>query len=500
MPKPWKELINLIWNKKIAPLMFGLWSKRSIGLFLSIILYTALPAQEDRDLLVSPDGRFLMRSDSTPFFYLGDTAWELFHRLDLREAEAYLEDRAAKGFTVIQAVILAEIDGLFIPNPQCERPLIGLDPSRPNEAYFAQVDAIVDKAEQLGLYMGLLPTWGDKVVKKWGVGPEIFTPAKAEDFGEFLGRRYEAKPVIWILGGDRPVETEEHAQIWTAMARGLRRGDGGRHLISYHPSGGQSSATWWHDADWLDFNMHQSGHGRRNLPNYELTRQTYQLDPPKPTMDAEPCYEDLPVAFWKYETDDMRGTLAPAQYNTLFREGWFGAYDVRKAAYWSVLAGACGHTYGNNNVWQMYEPGRKPNIYARSTWYEALDQPGAGQMLHLRRLFESRPFLQLRPQPDLLLDDTTRAGNKLMAAAAADGSYAMVYNPTGIPFFVSLDVLSGDIYQAWWFNPREGSHTEVGVVGDRGRRLFVAPTFGEGADWVLVLDEVGRSFPPPGAP
>ncbi len=455
-------------------------------------------AQSGPDLHISEDGHFLVKADSTPFFYLGDTAWELFHRLDLRDASAYLEDRAAKGFTVIQAVILAEIDGLFIPNPNCELPLINLDPARPNEAYFTHVDAIIDKAESLGLYMGLLPTWGDKVIKKWGVGPEIFTPENAEAFGEYLGRRYEDKPVIWILGGDRNIEKPAHRAIWDAMAKGLDRGDNGRHLISYHPSGGQSSANWLHDAEWLDFNMHQSGHARRNLPNYELTGETYRKEPAKPTLDAEPAYEAIPVAFWLYETEALRGTLSEAQYDTLFHEGWFDDYDVRKAAYWSVLAGACGHTYGNNAIWQMYEPSRKPNVHARKPWYDALDDPGSGQMLYVRKLFESRPFLRLQPRRDLLVNDTTTAGNKLLAAAARDGSYAMVYNPTGLPFYVSLDALAGDIYEGWWYNPRDGSHTEIGVVGDKGQRLFVAPSFGYGEDWVLVLDEVDRPFPPPG--
>ncbi|MCB0841572.1 MAG: DUF4038 domain-containing protein, partial [Bacteroidetes bacterium] len=127
-------------------------------------------------LKVSENGRFLSKEDGTPFFYLGDTAWELFHRLNREEATEYLRNRAEKGFTVIQAVVLAEIGGLYIPNPYGHLPLENLDPTRPIEAYFEHVDFIVDQAERLGLYIGMLPTWGDKVNKKWGAGPEIFNP------------------------------------------------------------------------------------------------------------------------------------------------------------------------------------------------------------------------------------------------------------------------------------------------------------------------------------
>ena len=45
------------------------------------------------------------------------------------------------------------------------------------------------------------------------------------------------------------------------MARGLRRGDAGEHLITFHPTGGSGSAEWFHEEDWLDFNMRQNGHG-----------------------------------------------------------------------------------------------------------------------------------------------------------------------------------------------------------------------------------------------
>lgn len=66
-----------------------------------------------------------------PFFYLGDTAWELVHRLTLADAKRYLADRAAKRFTVIQAVIqaviLAEIDGLHAPNMNGDTPLTDND-------------------------------------------------------------------------------------------------------------------------------------------------------------------------------------------------------------------------------------------------------------------------------------------------------------------------------------------------------------------------------------
>ena len=173
----------------------------------------------------------------------------------------------------------------------------------PANDYWDHVDFIVEKANALGLYVGFLPTWGDKWNKKWGVGPEIFTAENAAVYGEWLGRRYRDRGIIWILGGDRPVETEAHKAILRAMARGLRKGDGGAHLMTFHPPGGNGSSTPFHDEDWLDFNMRQNGHVAEFTGRYDQTRADYDRTPAKPVLDGEPIYEDHPVSF---DADEAR--------------------------------------------------------------------------------------------------------------------------------------------------------------------------------------------------
>jgi hypothetical protein len=195
----------------------------------------------------------------------------------------YLENRAAKGFTVIQAVVLAELDGLTVPNVYGELPLRDLDPTKPNEAYFAHVDWVIEKAESLGLTIGLLPTWGDKIYPNWGGGPVIFTPENARLYGEWLGARYKETPnLLWINGGDRNPVTPEQFATFRALGEGLRAGDGGAHLITYHPMGGSGSAALFHDDAWLDFNMRQSGHGARDIDNGAQITSDYAHSPVKP--------------------------------------------------------------------------------------------------------------------------------------------------------------------------------------------------------------------------
>src|SRR5690554_3245556 len=209
----------------------------------------AIP-QSVQNLKISKDNRFIVYQNGDSFFWLGDTAWELFHRTDKEEADLYLRNRAEKGFNLIQAVVLAELEGLNEANSLGEKPLINNDPSQPNEAYFKHVDYIVSQANDLGMFIGMLPTWGDKFNKKWGVGPEIFTRSNAYAYGKYLGNRYKNKAVVWILGGDRNPEDEEDIEIIRSMAEGIREEVGDRQLITMHPQGGSNSATWFHEDEW----------------------------------------------------------------------------------------------------------------------------------------------------------------------------------------------------------------------------------------------------------
>lgn len=434
-------------------------------------------------LTISQNRRYLQRPDGAPFFYLGDTAWELFHRLNREEADSYLTNRAQKGFTVIQAVVLAEFNGLAAPNAYGHIPLIDNDPMKPNEEYFAHVDYIVNRATELGMFIGMLPTWGDKVADNiWGDGPEVFTPENARSFGEFLGKRYRNNAIIWILGGDRPADTEFKLEGWRAMVAGIKAGDGGNHLMTYHPWGSRSSSEYVHNEPWLDFNMMQSGHVAKDLPNHEMIAKDYALTPIKPTIDGEPRYEDHPVSFDQ-------------------KNGWFDAYDVRQATYWGLLAGGCGITYGCHDIWQFLTPLRHPVSHARTPWQTAIDLPGSFQMQHARNLYESRPFTKLVPDQSPIVFGDGNGADHILSARAEDGSFMFLYMAAGNPVAVDMTKISGDMAVAHWYNPRTGEATLIGNLPTIGAQFFTPPTphYRGCGDWVLVLDDAAQHFPTPGA-
>lgn len=430
------------------------------------------------NLQISPNGRYLQYEDGTPFFWLGDTAWELFHRLTIEEIEKYLDNRKEKGFNVIQVTILAETDGLRNPNRYGEVPLVDMDPRKPNEKYFELIDSVIQMASDRNMFIGLLPTWGDKVLRLWGIGPEIFDIDNAYIYGKWLAERYrDKKNIIWILGGDRPPVHEENdvRPVWRSMAQGILDGSNEKALISYHINGGEASTSQFiHNEEWLHINQVQSGHGLgHDVPVWEWITRDRSMQPVKPTLDSEPCYEDHPVNPWpKWNPEN----------------GYFRDYDVRKQTYRSVFAGACGVTYGHHSIWQFWSPLYNKINHADRYWYEALDRPGAFQVGYLKSLIESRPCLDRIPDQRIIEQGQGEKGEYSCAFRDEAGTYLMVYMPVGKPITVNTSFIRSEQIKVSWFNPRTAEIIHVGSVKNRGNLGITPPSQGIGYDWVLVVD------------
>lgn len=441
-------------------------------------------------LKVSENRRFLVKEEGQPFFWLGDTAWEMIHKLGRKEAVDYLEDRAEKSFDVIMTVILGEINGVTVPNAEGHLPFIDLNPARPNEDFFEHVDFIINEAEKRKMYIGLLPTWGAHMEDKphpLFENLDLFDESRAELYGKFLGRRYKSRyNVIWILGGDRPPTGNEAK--WQAMARGIRAG-GAKQLMGYHPMGDESTVDFPAIQSFIDFNMIQSGHGRVGRDNYAMIKRAYDSSPVKPVFDGEPNYEGLWIGF-------------------NFINGAFTDFNVRNAAYWSVFAGGFGFNYGHNSVWQMHRPGRDtPVLWASESWRQALDAPGSSQLKFLKQLMHSRPYLQRIPDQSLTDQPQSERSNHIQVTRdgspnGKDATYIMAYFAyTGIPT-IKTHVIASDSLRAWWFNPRNGSSILIGEYRNTG--IFSVPWAGRirehqgGPDWVLVIDDASKNYAAPG--
>jgi len=459
------------------------------------------PAALKSGLRISENGRYFVE-DGKPFFWLGDTGWLLFNKLTREQADQYLEDRKQKGFNVVQAMVLHTVPSVNIygdsslVNGDISKPAVTegnsfADPKQYD--FWDHIDYIVDKAKEKGIYMALVPVWGTNVKNKKA------TPGQAKLYAEFLAKRYKDKSnIIWLNGGD--IRGSEVKEVWEMIGSTLRANDPD-HLITFHPRGRTGSSEWFHNAKWLDFNMVQSGHRRYDQDtlakeqwhygedNWKYIEKDYKLKPVKPTIDGEPSYEDIPQGLHD------------------FKQPKWSAADVRRYGYWSVFAGAFGYTYGDNSVMQMYNPANKDAAYgATRPWQEALNDPGAGQMVHLKNLMLSRTGVAHDVTStengsayfDRVPDQSVIAGaaggdgeqyNRLLATRGNDYIFVYTYNGRNIP--LKMGVLTGDQVKASWYSPRDGKITPIGNIDNKGTHEFDPPgDVKDGNDWVLTIDKI----------
>jgi len=433
---------------------------------------SALSARAQDDALrlqVDQSGRVLVDGNGDPFFWLGDTGWGLFTALTEEEAAEYLDDRADKGFNVVQAVIA--LGGGPVPNVYGEAPWIDGDPAQPNPAYFERVARIVEMAAERGIVMALLPAWGDFVTVH-----ETINAANAYEYGSWLGAWFAQEPnIVWVLGGDRL--PDGHEDVFRRLATGIADADTPGHLMTYHPrGGGHSSSEFFHEDDWLGLNMIQSGHNI-DYPDYRYVLRDYELTPVKPTLVGEPRYENI--------TDGLRA------------EGpRIDDHDVRKAAWQSVLSGACGHTYGCNGVFQFWHEGEDSRYAPGIEWRDALDLPGARHMGVLRQIMTSLEWYRLRPTPELVTGGG-EGGNFVAAARSVYGDFALVYFPEYMSVAADLQQIGGEGVRAAWLNPRSGVRIEIGEFGNEGLQRFMPPMGDEDPDYVLLLQSAAPDTTPP---
>ncbi len=414
---------------------------------------------------ISSDGRTFLDADGYPFFWLGDTAWSLFTNCNFEEARTYLVNRANKGFTVIQCVLTwfasgVELDSNRIaPNWQGEYPWIGGDPERPNPAYFENVDHILRFAEEENLTLAILPTWGSVVTDL-----KLLTPVNTRLYGQWLGQRYHNYPnLVWINGGDCLPHGFEN--VFDALAEGLRQGDRGVHLITFHPCHLHSSSQYFNTRSWYDFHMIQSWTDWHKV--YEIVMSDLLVTPVRPVVLGEGAYENGP--------EYPRGPITPLV--------------ARRQAWWAFMAGGY-YTYGHNAIWRA-SPG----------WAAAFDSPGAAQMEIFKQVVSALPWWQRLPDQSIL-EEGVGSGETLNGAVRSmDGRWLMVYLSSRCRVLVRLEKLSAPHAKATWINPATGEKKDAGeyatytMPGFRQVRTtlyqwFTTPDYWE--DAVLLLEGIEK--------
>lgn len=466
------------------------WIARWRALAMWTVLFAAAPVlaqppawQAHGRLGVSPNRRYIQHADGTPFFWLGDTAWALFWKLNREDVRAYLDNRKQKGFHVIQAVAYWFPHGEDGPGPQnapnayghrpfagdedepdTARPLTveGGSPDSPND-YWDHVDFVLREIRERGMYAAVLPCWGRAYVNEVMKGSRaVFNERSARAYGRFLGERYGREPhIVWVLGGDidptkvTPAErVSDLRPIYRAMAEEIGRAATGAHLrwnlpdpawdrvfMTYHPMGDpphSSSVFFYPGEPWLDANGIETWQHVHKV--YQAVSNDYALyHPSTPTLFLEGAYE----------TKSAQGPGAPQP-----------DLRTRRQAWQAMLAGAAGHTYGANPMWHFQRKARGET--PPDEWKRALDYPGAAQCARIMaNILHAQQWWMLVPDQSLIAGGAGHRELLKTAARSADGKRILVYFPDATP--ARLNLPPGARVSAAWYRLTDG-HKEVAAA------------------------------------
>ncbi|MCJ7778402.1 MAG: glycoside hydrolase family 140 protein [Sedimentisphaerales bacterium] len=417
---------------------------------LLIFTVSALAEQPIYPVKASDNGRYFVDQKGNPVFWLGITQWQIFREYTLDEARLILENAKSKGFAFVQAMLMGVGDGTQ-PNVYGQKPWIDNNPLTPNEAYFKNVDSVVQIARENNLTFSV--TLYHQRYRKY------ITLENARAWAKWLARRYKDVPnIVWSM---TPEAKQEFVPILRELAAGLYEGDGGLHIITFKPDPAPYSSSFIHEENWLAFDSMQTWN-RVDLI-YPMVSKDYNLKPVKPVLMAEGAYE------------------AGTEYGFEVTPLW-----IRRQAYYSYLTGGH-HTYGHNDSWRVLP-----------TWKKALDAPGAFQMGVLKKIFlDRKEWWYLVPDQSIFAGGGNTEGKVLnLAARHKDGKWVMVYLGGKTAFSINMNkITAGNKVSAFWVDPKTGDSLSIGSFPNTQVQSFSTPDGWE--DAILILEATNGLSPPP---
>ena len=380
-----------------------------------------------------------------------------------------MKSRAAQGFNILQINSLPQYDSV---KPTCpfSQPFAlngkgSWDFDKPQDEYFTYLDRMIACANEHGMIAAVVVLWFNYVpnARLWTVPrprPEMNTE-QAKRYAAYLVEVLKERNLVWIVCGDDLFYDPGVVEFCNTIGGTIRRLDQLNRLITIHPSwiGGR----FFQDQEWFDFIMVQSSHfdACQNLA-YELVREEWALDPPRPIVNAEICYEEHTGFDYQHR---------------------FNRSDVRQAFWWSVLAGALGGvTYGANGVWQWIT--EKEQSESGASIQSALKLPGAGDLSLAKKILEDLQWWEFEPAQHLLL---TRPARHIPVVINQNRDLLLAYVPSSMPPFEGRIHLKTDKLKrgltAYWIDPETGTRNKAGAVSPESV-LFIVQ---ERKDMLLLL-------------
>ncbi|MGQ0600156.1 MAG: apiosidase-like domain-containing protein [Anaerolineales bacterium] len=473
--------------------------------------------------------RYFTYADGTPFFWLGDTAWEINAiraglgggEYDNQRFYTWLDDRVNKGFTVIQTQFFQlnnRNEGGYPFPDNTQAPDGNGDFSTLSAEHFQYLDIRIRALFDRGLVIGAHPAWFSEYKSSL---------SDAKLISRYLMARYGAYNLIWSLSGEYQYKypgsnvwddatsggvwelcwdySGDHANSgceWNQLGQAVQSYNAYGHALTIHPSGRpdeadppewgaraheQSSAGEFHAQPWLTVNWTQTRHYDDHLFYvYQRTHDDYTRSPVKPTIHSEGFYENN-------------------------RAEGADAYEVRWQMWTALLNGAAGHTYGAGGLTNFYDPNAPSGqtgvaTYDATPWDEALNYPGSGYAKTVRDFFVAVPWWQLEPSREALrVNGSTPpppSGSTITPphAASIPNQLHILYLPRGnAGKAIQLTGLGSGPYVAQAFNPRSGVYSNLNggnpITLSGGSWTVPAGTYADNDDWVIKLTSTTAPTP-----
>lgn len=472
------------WRARFQPTQTGAWKYEATcsdaanqGLHQQRGEFTVTAAKGDHrfaqhgPVRVSDDGRYFQHDDGTPFFWMGDTAWNGPLLSSAADWELYLKERTRQKFSGVQWVATqfrAAPDGDANKQPA----YTGTDKIAINTAFFQRLDAKVDAMTKAGLLSAPVLLWAINGGGNPKINPGVSLPEdQAILLARYMVARWSGTPSFYLLGGDADYRGSK-ADKWLRIGRAVF--DDIHHApVTMHPGGMQWVWKEFIEEKWFNVVGYQSGHGDdertlRWIFEGPLTEDWMKL-PHRPFINLEPPYENH-VAY------QSKTPLTPDA--------------VRRAVYWSLLcAPPAGVTYGGHGVWGWDDGTKPPTDHAGTgiplPWQKALTMLGAEQMAHCTTFFTSIDWWKLRPAPVMVVGNpgAGKPAKHLAGAKSDDKELCVIYIPEERTVEIKLDSMPPSPNVSW-FNPRTGEKSPAVAVVTASTCQFPTPSEG---DWILWM-------------
>jgi hypothetical protein len=472
------------WRVRFAPTQAGNWKfetacsdagnkglHQQSGAFTATAATGASSLAKHGPITVSADGRYLAHQDSTPFLWVGDTAWNGPLLSSTAEWDQYLKERSRQKFSAVQWVATqfrAAPDG----DAKKQLAYTGTDKITINPAFFQRLDEKVDAMNKSGLVSVPVLLWAINGGGNPKVNPGVSLPEdQAILLARYMVARWSGNATAWMLGGDGDYRGDK-AEKWRRIGRAVFN-DIAHGPVTMHPGGMQWVWKEFIEEKWYGFLGYQSGHGDDDKTLKWITEGPLTDDwtklPHRPFINLEPPYENH-IAY------QSKKPISPEV--------------ARRAIYWSLLcAPTAGVTYGGHGVWG-WDDGTKPPTDHPTTgvplaWQKALTMPAAEQMAHLADFFASVDWWKLRPAPTVVVNNPgAQTPSKFIAGAKTDDKELMVvYVPEDRTVEIKLDLMPPSP-NVTWFNPRSGEKSPAVAVVTANTCQFPTPAEG---DWILFM-------------